>query len=224
MRVAQYMQQEKHIAAADSGGIRERWLWGLRLLADAEKVTPAGGLRNGVIETLTTAAEKRGLKTLSRREIQWRLQLAKAYPTDAQLRTACAQFESWSALREAGFPPFEAPPDEPAADHRTDAEKTHDRARQLAGMTDPQGTLFPLNQFEPAEATLKDLKDYADEQSDITDRFVARDAERREYLDGLIDAAGDDLSWTWQQAHEAWDAGNYDAATEDYPPPPTEGD
>ena len=61
-------------------------------------------------------------------------------------------------------------------------------------------------------------------ESALLDQRRLDDAERREYLDGLIDAAGDDLSWTWQQAHEAWDAGNYDAATEDYPPPPEEGD
>lgn len=208
MKVAQYMHQEKAIAAADSSGIRERWTWGLRILADEEKVTSAGGLRNGVIEKLTAEAQKRGLKTLSRREIQWRLQLAKAYPTDSQLRTACAQFESWSALREAGFPAYEADPDEPAADYRTDAEKARDRARQLANMTepDPQGTLFPLGKFEPSEATLQELKDYADEQADLTARFADRDAERRSYLDGLIAAAGDDLSWTWQEAHDAWTA------------------
>ncbi len=208
MKIAQYMRQEKVIATADSSGIRERWAWGLRILADEEKVTPAGGLRNGVIEKLTAEAQKRGLKTLSRREIQWRLQLAKAYPTDSQLRTACAQFESWSALREAGFPDYEADPGEPAADYRTGAEKAHDRARQLADLTepDPQGTLFPLGKFEPTESTLAELKDYADEQAEMTARFAERDALRRDYLDGLIDAAGDDLNWTWQQAHDVWAA------------------
>lgn len=207
MKIAQYMHQENAIAAADSGGIRERWLWGLRLLADEEKIAPAGGLRHGVATKLIAEAAKRGLR-LSEREIQRRLQCARTYPTDAQIRQALADFETWDELHRANFPDYEAPPGEPAADHRTASERNHDRARQLAGLTDPQGTLFPLSQFEPAETTLKELSDYADEQAEITSRFVARDAERRAYLDGLIAAAGDDLSWTWQQAHEAWEAGN----------------
>lgn len=207
MKVAQYMHQEKAIAASDAGGIRERWLWGLRLLADEEKIAPAGGLRQGVTPTLIAEAAKRGLK-LSDREIRWRLQCARTYPTEAQIGSASSDFGTWTELREAGFPAYEAPPDEPSADYRTNPERSHDRARKLAGLTDPQGSLFPLDQFEPSEATLKDLKNYADEQAEITNRFVERDAERRDYLDGLITAAGEDLSWTWQQAHETWEAAN----------------
>ncbi len=53
-------------------------------------------------------------------------------------------------------------------------------------------------------ATLKELKDYAEEQAELTARFAAHDARRSAYLNGLIEAAGGDLDTTWQAAHEAW--------------------
>src|SRR6266540_1006955 len=203
MKTSQYVQQEKAIAAADSGGIRQRWLYGLRLLRDPEAMASQKSLRHGVAALLIAAAQKRGL-TLSEREIQRRLQCARAYPTEAQIRHAVSGFETWHDLVAAGFPPFEAPDGESPADHRTPEEVRHDRARRLADVTDPQGTLFPLSQFEPMTATLKDLKDYAEGQAALTARFAAHDAKRSAYLNGLIEAAGGDLDTTWQAAHEAW--------------------
>lgn len=215
MKTTQYVQQERAIAAADRGGIRERWMWGLRLLRDSEKIAPAGGLKHGVAEQLIAAATKRGLK-LSDREIRWRLQCARAYPTETQIGNAITGFGTWFSLIQAGFPALEAPTDEPPADHRTPEEIRHDRARQLADLSDPQGSLFPLSQFEPVTATLKELQAYADEQADLTSRFVAHDAKRQGYLNDLIAAADGDLSATWHDAHEAWkcatDATDEDAA------------
>lgn len=84
MKTTQYVKQEKAIAVADSGGIRARWLWGLRLLRDSDAMSSEKSLRHGVTEQLIAAAKSSGLK-LSAREIQARLQCARAYPTEAQI-------------------------------------------------------------------------------------------------------------------------------------------
>jgi hypothetical protein len=202
MRTAQYGRQEAAIAAAESDGIRRRWLYGLRLAADTEKIAAAGGLRNGVAEALVAEAAKRGIK-LSGTEIRYRLQCARAYPTEAQFITAVTNHRSWTALREAGFPTTEAPEGEPLADYRTADEIKRDRARHLAELTDRQGTLFPLATFEPSTVTLKELQDYATEQAEMTARFAARDAERAAYLDELVAAVDGDLDATWQAAEDA---------------------
>src|SRR5260370_26338704 len=80
---ARYVQGERMIARADSGGIRERWLWGLRLLHDPTAMSPnGGGLRHGVIAVLIEAAKKAGL-ALSEREIRRRLQPPPGYEKKA---------------------------------------------------------------------------------------------------------------------------------------------
>lgn len=201
MKTTQYVRQEKSIAAADSGGIRERWMWGLRLLRDPDAMSSQASLRHGVAEQLVAAARAAGRK-LSEREIRRRLQCARAYPTEVQIGRAVADFESWRDLSDAGFPPYDAPDGEPLADHRTAAERDHDRARALVDALGEQGALFPLRDFEPVTTTLKELLDYAEQQEEITERFRAHGKKRRAYLDDLIVAAGEDLSMTWQAAHD----------------------
>ncbi|OJY47646.1 hypothetical protein [Pseudonocardia sp. 73-21] len=202
MKTTQYIRQEKAIASADAGGIRERWTWGLRLLRDPEAFAPGSTqLKPGRAAELIKAAEAAGLK-LSEREIRYRLQCARAYSTEAQILHACAEFEDWSGLRSANFPTYETPDGEPLADHRTDDERKRDHARALIDIVGDQGALFPLSDFEPVTTTLKELDDYARQQAEITARFAAHDDRRRAYLDDLIAAAGDDLSVTWLAAHE----------------------
>jgi hypothetical protein len=202
MKTSQYVRQEKAIASADSGGIRERWLWGLRLLRDPEAFAPGSSqLKPGRAEELTKAAKSAGLR-LSEREIRYRLQCARTYPTETEIRHACAEFGDWSALRSAGFPTFEAPVDEPPADHRTQLERDHDHARALVDLIGEQGALFPLRDFEPVITTLKQLQDYADQQEELTARFVEHGKKRRAYLDKLIEAADYDLGMTWRDAHD----------------------
>lgn len=205
-------KQEKAIAAADSGGIRQRWLWGLRLLRDPDAFNPGSGqMKPGRLDQLVSAAEAAGL-VLSRREIQYRLECARAYPTEAQIAHAGAQFADWTELRTAGFPAYDAPPDEPPADHRTDAERDHDRARALRDLIGDRGSLFPLRDFEPVTTTLtKELLDYTDAQDELTARFAAHGRKRRAYLNRLIAAADNDLSTTWEQALQRLGA---DAETE----------
>ncbi len=212
MKTAQYIRQEKAISAADAGGVRERWLWGLRLLRDPEAFSPGSTqLKPGRADELVQAAKAAGLK-LTVREIQFRLQCARTYPTEAQIANAGSQFEGWTELRSAGFPAIDAPDGEPPADHRTPAERDHDHARALMDKIGEQGTLFPLSDFEPVVTTLKELAAYAEQMRELTDRFAERDRKRREYLDRLIEAADGDLSMTWQDAHNRLDPDDGDAA------------
>jgi hypothetical protein len=215
MKTTQYVRQEKAIAAADSGGIRQRWLWGLRLLRDPDAMSSEKSLRNGIAEQLIAAAKAAGLK-LSEREIQYRLQCARAYPTEAEIANACAEFEEWSDLRKAGFPTYEVAEGEPLADHRTDAERKRDHARALLDLIGEQGSLFPLDQFEPVSTTLKELREYAEEMAELTARFAARDDARSAYLDELEKAADGDLSTVWQDAHSRLEV----ATGESKPMPP----
>lgn len=199
MRTAQYVRQERAIAAADVNGIRARWFYGLRLLRDPEAMGNSGRLRHGVTEQLVAAARQANLK-LSASEIRSRIQCARTYPTEAQLARILASFEAWNPLRDAGFPPVERPDGEPDADHQTEDEKHHARARQLLDLVGPQGALFPLDKFEPAEATLKELIEFADRQDEITERFAAHGQKRRRYLARLLVAAGGDESMIWAVA------------------------
>lgn len=201
MKTTQYVRQEKAIATADSSSIRERWMWGLRLLNDTEAMASEKSLRHGVADQLVAAATSAGHR-LSEREIQRRLQCARTYRTESEIRHAVTDFETWRDLVNGGFPTYDAPDGEPLADHRTDAEREHDRARALAELVGDQGALFPLRDFEPVVTTLKELADYADQQEELTARFVRHGQKRRAYLNELIEAAGDDLSVTWQVAHD----------------------
>jgi hypothetical protein len=201
MKTTQYIRQEKAIAAADAGGIWQRWIWGLRLLHDPEAMSSEKSLRHGVTDQLIKAATKAGLK-LSSREIARRLQCARIYPTEGQMFQAIHDFGCWSDLLNAGFPAYEAAVGEPPADYRTVAERAQDRARGLGDLVERQGAAFPLRTFEPIEALLKELQEYAEQQEELTARFLAHGQKRREYLDSLIEAAEGDLSMTWQAAQD----------------------
>lgn len=202
MKITQYMRQEKTIAAADAGGIRERWLWGLRLLRDPDAFAPGSSqLKPGRSDELIKAAKARGFK-LSEREIQYRLKAARTYKTDTEIAQATAEFETWTDLVKTGFPSYESESDEPPADHRTKDERDHDHARALIDRIGEQGALFPLAEFEPTETTLKELQDYTEQQEALTERFVEHGRKRRAYLDSLIAAADGDLDATWQEAHD----------------------
>jgi hypothetical protein len=204
MKTTQYVRQERAITAADTSGIRERWMWGLRLLRDSEAMASTSSLRHGVAAQLIAAAGKdsHGRNRLGEQEIQRRLRCARAYSTEFEIRAALTDFATWDDLARAGFPAFEVPEDEPLADHRTDVELQRDHVRALEDLVGEQGALFPASDFEPIATPLKTLAEYADEMEEWTGRHVRRDRERRDYLNRLIAAAAGDLSVTWQAAHE----------------------
>jgi hypothetical protein len=214
VKTQQYLKQEKAIAFCDGGSIRGRWRWGLRLLRDPTAMASEKSLRHGVSEQLITVAKRAGLN-LSEREIQWRLQCARTYPTEGQIRTASSDFSTWYDLRVANFPPYPADPLDPPADHRDDAERHRDLARQLMNHATDQLELFPLDTFDQATSTLEELQRYTEEQDALTARFVARGASRRDYLERLILAADGDLSTTWGVAHERLSALEGDGGQEE---------
>lgn len=198
-----YVRHEKTvILAARTADIRGRWHWGLRLLRDPEAFSAGSAqLRPGVSAALAAAYKSAGI-ALSDREIRNRLQAARAYPTEAQIRQVAAEFPHWTALVDAGFPAYPAPDDEPPADHRTDAERRRNHARALTEQMGEQGAFYPLSDFEPVTTTLKELEDYTRQQDELTERFAEHGRKRRAYLDALIVAADGDLSVTWQTAHD----------------------
>lgn len=209
MKTTQYVRQEKAITTADTSGIRERWLWGLRLLRDTEAMASASSLRHGVAAQLISAAGKdsQGRNRLGEQEIQRRLRCARAYSTEYQIRAALTDFGTWDELARAGFPEYEVPEGESVADHRTDSERERDRQRAFEDILDDQGALFPLSDYEPSTATLKELIEYADEMEGWTSRRVNHDRKRREYLEALTLAVDDDLSVTWLEAHRRRNGG-----------------
>lgn len=209
MRDSRFFRYEKNIAASDTGGILERWAMGHDLLADPKRVTPAGNLKHGVLAELISKAAKRGFK-ITEREIQRRMACARAYATEAEIRHAVTDFETWHDLVAAGFPPVQVPLDagtEPY-DPRDEDEKRRDAARELARRGQEaagQLSLFPDDTFDEL-STLTELAKYANEMSAMTDRYVRRDRERAQYLKALIDAVDGDMSKTWGEAQAALDS------------------
>lgn len=206
MKTARYGKIDKDIIAHDGGGIWERWRYGRLLLVDDTATTPAGNLQHGVLAQLITAAERHGIK-VSEREIQRRVQCAKTYPTEAQIRHVVTDFETWHDVVNSGWPEYPAPEDERPYDPRSDAELTHDHNRTGRNLFDGEGnrksTLF--DSFEPASTTLAELARWTDEQEEITARFVAIGIERRRYLDALIKVVHGDMTATWAAAQAALD-------------------
>lgn len=96
---------EQEIRVHDAGTIRHRWEFGRTALSDPELTDQDGQLKpDGADALITALAAELGAK-LSRREIEYRVQCAQTYRTEAQIRAACAQFGNWRNLIQAGFPP-----------------------------------------------------------------------------------------------------------------------
>lgn len=211
---AAYGRLEKAIAAADAGSIRQRWEYGRRLLLDSTKTTEAGNLKNGVLDGLTGAARRQGIANVGRREIQYRFQAARTYPGEAHIAHARARYETWTALREAGFPAVQLPLDASAEpyDPRTAEERARDAGAQLdRAAKAAAGQLDLFEYFAPESfdelSTIAELRKYATEMSEWTARQAARDEKRLAYVDRLSVAVGGDESRTWAEAQAALDAG-----------------
>jgi len=209
VKTARYGKIDKDIIAHDGGGIWERWKYGRLLLVDDTATTPNGNLQHGVLAKLITAAERHGIK-LSEREIRYRVQCARAYPTRSQIGNAVADFKTWHDLIQSSFPEYSAPEDERPYDPRSDAELTRDHNRTGKNLFTDEGrrveTLF--DSFEPATTTLAELARWTQGQEEITARFVAIGIERRRYLEELIKAVDGDMTATWAVAEAALSQGN----------------
>ncbi len=201
-----YGRQEKAIAAADISTTRERWEYGRRLACDPLATAPDGTLRDGVMESLITAARRRGVH-LTEEEISDRLNAGLAYPCESQIRGARRDSGSWAALCEAGFPPIEAEPGDQPYDPRGAAERARAVDRQLAlGEPGPeQLALFPDDRFGTL-STLAEMRKYAEENDAWAKRQGAAAEKRLRYVDELSEAVGGDESKTWEEAQAALDA------------------
>ena len=97
-------RMEQEIRDHDTGTIRHRWEFGRTALNDPELTDQDGQLKRDGADALITALAADGAK-LSQREIEYRIQCAQTYRTEAQIAHACAQFGNWRNLVRAGFPP-----------------------------------------------------------------------------------------------------------------------
>ncbi len=209
MKDARFLRYERNIAASDTGGILERWSMGRDLLADTKRITPAGNLKHGVLAELIDKAARRGFK-ITEREIQRRMACARAYKTEAEIRHAVTDFETWHDLVAAGFPAGEISLDAEADsfDPRDADEKRRDAARELARRTQEDGGQLALFDYYPDDkftelSTLAELAKYADEMAALTERYARKDRERAAYLASLIEAVNGDMSATWERANAA---------------------
>lgn len=206
---AAYGRLEKAIAAADSASVRQRWEYARRLLVDRVMTTKDGNLRNGVIDKLISAAARQGIG-ISRREIQYRLQAGRAYPSEAEIAQLVAQYETWKEVIQAGFPVVGMPlgADTEPYDPRTPAEQEADAGRVagLAGEKDGGQLalfdLFPTDMFDEL-STISDLRKYTVQMAEWTERQARRDRERLAEVDRLSAAVGGDESRTLAEAQAA---------------------
>lgn len=201
-----YGRQEKAIAAADISTTRERWDYGRRLACDPAATDRDGNLRPGVMDSLITAARRRGV-TLTEEEILHRLAAGQAYPCESQIRGARRDFGSWAALAAAGFPETGAEPGDQPYDPRGAAEKARALDRQLAlGEPDPeQLALFPDDRFDTL-STVAEMRKYAEGNVAWAERQSTAAEKRLVYVDALSGAVGGDESKTWEEAQAALDA------------------
>lgn len=206
---ASYGRLETAIIAADTGSIRQRWEYARRLLVDRSKTTPDGRLKNGVLDGLIAAAARQGIK-ISRREIQYRIQAGRTYASEAEYAQLVAHHETWKEVIQAGFPAVGLPLDaslEPF-DPRTPEERARDAGEAIdliAGKPGGQLELFGYFKETAADelSTIGELRKYATEMSEWTQRQAKRDRERIAYVNMLSAAVGGDESKTWAEANEA---------------------
>jgi hypothetical protein len=206
MRYTQYLKLEKHIAASDAGGILERWRYGRHLLTDDGRITRNGHLKHGVLAELLGIAAKAGV-VLAEREVQRRLQAARTYPTEVEIRLAADGFRLWSDLYNAGFPQVEVPdPGEPydprsASDKWRDWDNEQKRRAEDSGM-DPLFELpthFSHDTYGP-RTPVSTLVGACDESERYTSNMVKKDAERRSYVNELVAATGGNVGMAWYEA------------------------
>lgn len=207
---AAYGRLERGIGAADTGSIRQRWEYGRRLIVDRTKTTANGNLRNDVLDRLVAAGRQYGTRKFGRREIQHRLQSARTYPSEAHIAQVLAQYENWWQLIKAGFPAVQLTLD--ADPQPFDPRTSEERARDMGEAIDliagkPGGQLELFDYFKETAAdelsTIAELRKYADEMSEWTQRQARRDRDRIAYVNRLSAAVGGDETKTWAEADAA---------------------
>jgi hypothetical protein len=191
----------QRIEADEKNSILNRWRYGRELVA-----AKAGRERfpHGYIGDRLKEAARSGLK-LSAREVNYRLLCAEAYGSERKLCTAVQSFRTWTALREAGFPPvLSDEPDELIADGiDLGAPDTFEQMTLLipglSAELSVAGQKIPL-----AVATVADVRAYRDTYRQIHENFGKR-LSRIEFALGVMEdgSDGDDSAL----AVEAWQRG-----------------
>jgi hypothetical protein len=192
-----YLALEAKIAAGARGDAIYRWRFGRQLVKDK-----AGRqqLPHGLAADLIAAATRAGYK-LSEREIRYRLACAEVYSSEAEVGTAVQTFGSWTALRDAGFPPVQSTDleDLEAAGIPTGPPDAFEQLTLIPGMPDElkiRGRKIPL-----AAATVADAKAYRDMYRDMHESFGKTLAQVEMSVEAMVDGSdGDDTA----NAVEAW--------------------
>jgi hypothetical protein len=197
-----YLRLEKLIASDERGGVVHRWEYGGKLI---EARAGRQQLPHGFLDDRVSEADRAGIKGISRREIQYRIQLASAYDSEAKVRTACAHFGSWSALRDAGFPSVEV-------DESDDVVDEIDNITATGSPTVEQDPLFDIPGFKPvlringrkrdlADVTVRDAIAYRDMCDDMHANFGRTVAQIKASVELMVAGAAGDLD---ANAVEAW--------------------
>lgn len=195
-----YLKLELSIARGERGGIYDRWEYGTKVL---EARAGRKQLPHGMIADLIAAAARIGLK-VSEREIRRRVQLAETYRSKAEVGQALADFGTWSALAEAGFPPVEStdPEELEAAGISTQPPDAWEQLPLIPGFGDEitvRGRKVPL-----AEATVADAKAYRENFRQMHENFGKTLAQIEASVEAMVDGSGGDDD---ANAVEAWKRG-----------------
>jgi hypothetical protein len=202
-RQSVFLKLEQRIASGERGSVIDRWRYGRQLM---EARAGRKQLPHGFIADRLAEAERAGLK-LSEREIRYRVALAEAYASGAEVGTACADFGSWSALREAGFPAVtvDESNDPEAVEISTEPPDAWEQPALIPGFGDTikvGGRTIPLG-----EATVGDAKAYRETYRQIHENFGKTLAQIEAAVEAMEDGSGGDDD---ANAVEAWQRGTDD--------------
>lgn len=196
MKIAQYMRQENAIAAADSAGKFGDLSWyGEQEEKIHESTVRAAIARRQLRDVLdeghlyvvefTSGVVKVGKSVAPVNRLASHAKYAQIHGGDIS--------QSWTSERHRGY----------SATERQLIKFGHSHSEAVVVS---RGEYFRDLDFDNVQQYAELLVEHAIEGALLDQRRRADDAERRDYLDGLIAVAGDDMSWTWQQAHQAWEA------------------
>ena len=199
MKYERYKRIDNAIKASDNGGAWERWRYGRRLLCDRTMTNENGNLYNGRLEWL---ARRSGV---SEREIKLRLQAARTYPQESQIRRAIAQFGSWTGLQRARFPEIPATDGElPYNPLETDELLRQQKAASDRATEDSLyegGGLFPREYDDSTR--MRELVRYVEVRLELAARFSGDAFKLKDRVDELLKAVHGNLDATLGEAKRA---------------------
>lgn len=201
-RRSKYSSLETRIASDDKRGIEDRWAYGRTVLDDPAKISATGkSLKHGAAEALIADANAVGRK-LTEREIQYRLQCARAYKTINEIRRSTSDFDNWTALVAAGFPEVTVDESDIEPDD-IEAAEAPDAWEQLTLIPGAPSEL-KLRGRQPlplGEAQVGYFGEYCDQSAEMTANFAKRDALLHEAFAVMLVGCGGDLGMNAVEAY-----------------------